>query len=260
MLNSMSRGSDYPLTGNFLAGRLRTTLASEDLNYIEDLIEDSSSLTDAEVLIERGQRADISAILVKGFMFRTIERYDKRFIVGIHVPGDFVDLHSFALKRLDHNVVAAGKAIVGTVSHRRIEQAMGERPRIARALWFATLLDAAIHRQWILMHEQLDAPRRIAHIYCELHYRLETVGLASARAIRTPFTQLDLADMIGASAVHTNRAVGKLREIELAQIRRGTLYPMDWKALRDYAQFDAAYLYGNGPLLLNEGWDAAPVT
>ena len=104
------------------------------------------------------------------------------------------------------------------------------------------------------MLEQLDAPRRIAHIYCELQTRLQMVGLANPRAVRTTFTQLDIADMIGLSAVHANRAVGKLREVGLAEIRRGTLYTNEWDALRKYAQFDPTYLYGDGPLKLEDDW------
>lgn len=257
---AMSRGSDdnagdeFPFTGNFLAGRLRKHIDADDLAYIEGLIDRSRTLEDRQSLIERGDLAQESAILVSGFMFRTIETTENRFIVGVHVPGDFVDLHGFALKRLDHSLVAAGKVELGTVRHETLEAVMRDRPRVARAMWFATLLDAAIHRKWIQMLERLDAPRRIAHIYCELQTRLELIGRANPRALRVPFTQLDLADMCGVSAVHANRAVSKLREIELGEIRRGTLYTNDWSALRKYAQFDPSYLYGDGPLKLNEGW------
>ncbi len=257
----MSRGSDISAgsrlnyTGDFLAGRLRANLPEGDLEYIESLVTQERCLTDREVLLRRGQLANQSAILVEGFMFRTMDTCDRRFIVGVHVPGDFVDLHSFALKRLDHSLVASGNVRVGLANHSRLELAMRERPSVARAMWFATLLDAAIHRKWIQMLEQLDAPQRIAHIYCELQTRLGVIGRPVSRALRMPFTQLDLADMCGVSAVHANRAVSKLRETGLAEIRRGTLYTNDWPGLQRYAQFDAAYLYGEGPLKRNESWD-----
>ena len=48
-------------------------------------------------------------------MLRTIYEGDRRHIVGIHVPGDFVDLHAYALKRLDHNIVALGPVAVELV-------------------------------------------------------------------------------------------------------------------------------------------------
>ena len=244
----------FPNTGDFLAGRLRDKLDQDDLKFIESLVTDRREAGTGDVLLSRGAVTDTSRILISGYIFRTIVSGDHRFIVGVHVPGDFVDLHGFALKRLDHDVVAAGPITYGVAPHARLRQALEERPRVARALWFATLLDAAIHRKWIQMLEQLDAPRRIAHIYCELQCRFEQVGQANARSLRTPFTQIDLADMCGVSAIHANRAVGKLRELGLAEIRRGDLYTSDWDALRSYAQFEPDYLYGDGPLRFDQNW------
>ena len=245
---------EFPNTGDFLAGRLRDKLGQDDLEYIESLVTDRHEAGTGDVLLSRGAIADASTILISGYIFRTIVSGDRRFIVGVHVPGDFVDLHGFALKRLDHDVVAAGPITFGVAPHARLREALEERPRVARALWFATLLDAAIHRKWIQMLEQLDAPRRIAHIYCELQCRFELVGQANARSLRAPFTQMDLADMCGVSAIHANRAVGKLRELGLAEIRRGDLYTSDWDALRNYAQFEPDYLYGDGPLRFDQNW------
>ena len=238
---------DHPLTGNFLAGRVRNQFSRDDLDYIESLVGKVEELSDGHCLIARGNVVQRSTILIEGFIFRTMMRGDKRFIVGVHVPGDFVDLHGFALKRLDHSVVAAGKARVGYVDHETLSNVMRERPDIARAMWFATLLDAAIHRKWIQMFEQLDAPRRIAHLYSELHTRFALIGRPVARSLRTPFTQLDLADMCGVSAIHANRAVGKLREQGIAEIRRGDFYTDDWDKVKRFAQFDPSYLYAGGP-------------
>jgi len=55
--------------------------------------------------------------------------------------------------------------------------------------------------------------------------------------------------------VQVNRAVSKLRELGLAEVRRGTPYTNEWAALRQYAESDPSYLYGDGPLKLKVGWD-----
>ena len=243
-------------TDNFLAGRLRHLLSDSDLDYIEGMVGDVIHRPAGTRLVERGVKIDVSMLLLDGYVFRTTRSGDRRFIVGFHTPGDFFDLHGFALKRLDHDVIAAGPVEVAVISHLKVQEMMRDRPRIARAFWFATLLDASIHRKWIQNLQQLDAPRRIAHHYCELHARLTLIGRDNRRSLRTPFTQFDLADMCGVSAVHANRAVGKLRELRLAEIRRGDLYTDDWDALKAYASFDPSYLYGDGPLALNEAmWD-----
>lgn len=246
----------YPLTGDFLAGRLRDNLSDDDLSYVERLVQTTDDHPGSTTLIARGEATDRSTLLIEGFVFRTIEKGDKRYIVGVHVPGDFVDLHGFALNRLDHNIVTVGPVRTGHVCHASLSEVMQERPGVARAMWFATLLDAAIHRKWIQMLEQLDAPQRIAHLYCELRTRLELTGRKTSRTLRTPFTQSDLADMCGVSAIHANRAIGKLRERGLGEIRRGDLYTTDWNRLETYAAFDPDYLYGEGRLKLQGDWDA----
>ncbi len=234
----------FPLTGDFLAGRFRNNLDDCDLGHLELLFAESRLLSDAETLLARGQETRRASILVEGFLLRSIVREGKRFVVGVSIPGDFVDLDGYLLKRLDHDVVAVGPARIAEVAHERLDAVTRERPRIARALWFATLLDAAVHRQWIRNLQSLDASQRIAHLYAELHHRFALIGRNVSRALRTPFTQRDLADMCGVSAIHANRAIGRLRELGLGEIRRGDLYTADWTALEAYAGFDRAYLAG----------------
>lgn len=234
----------FPRTGDFLAGRLRDQFDEEDLSLIEGMMGEPRTLLDGERLIARGEPALRATILVDGFMISRVLRDGKRYIVGVHVPGDFVDLHGFALKHLDHDIVACGPAQIAQVERDRLREITQSRPTIARALWFATLLDAAINRQWIRNLEALDAPQRIAHLYAELHHRLTLIGRNVSRTLRTPFTQTDLADMCGVSAIHANRAVARIRDLGLGEIRRGDLYIADWGALERYAGFDPCYLYG----------------
>lgn len=202
-------------------------------------------LADGKQLVARAEALERATILLEGFMFATIRRDNKRFIVGVHLPGDFVDLHGFALKRLDHDVVAVGPVRVAQATHDALRAATEAQPGLARALWSATLLDAAIHRQWIRNHEALDAPQRIAHLFSELRARLSLVGRTANRTLRTPFTQIDLADMCGVSAIHANRAVARLRDLGLGEIRRGALYTDKWAELAAYAGFDPVYLYAD---------------
>lgn len=244
-MHGAQQATDFPLTGDFLAGRSRGRLGEDDLRLLEELAGQPRVLAEAQTLVTRGETVSRSTILVEGYLLRAIFRDQKRFIVGVHIPGDFVDLHGFVLKRLDHDIVTVGPARIAQVEHARLDEVTKERPSLASALWFATLLDAAMHRQWICNLEALDAPQRIAHLYAELHHRFTLIGRNASHALRTPFTQSDLADMCGVSAIHANRAVARLRDLGLAEIRRGDLYTSDWKALEAYAGFDPAYLYGD---------------
>jgi len=247
---------NYPLTGRFLLGRLRHAMTAEEKDILEGLIEGTERFRTSTTLVERGRLTDQSTMLIEGFMLRTIVEKGQRYIVGIHVPGDFADLHAFALKRLDHNIVTLGETLVGYVSHKRLKEVMARHPHLARLLWFETLLEGAIHREWILKMEQLPAARRVAHVFAELWHRLDLVGLGRRDGLRTPLIQADLADMCGTTAIHMNRALGQMKREGIAEFRRGTLYVSDRSRLEEYAGFTPDYLYGQGELRV--GGELAP--
>lgn len=240
--------TSYPLTGRFLLGRSRHAMREHEKAVLEGAIEEVVEYDRAHRIIARGEVASRSTMLIDGFILRTIEENGQRYVVGIQVPGDFVDLHAYALKRLDHDVITIGPARVGYVSHETIGRIHETEPHLTRLFWNSTLLDAAIHRQWTLKLEQLKASRRVAHRLAELWYRLEMVGLSRPTGFRTPLTQVDMADMCGTTAIHMNRALGELRKEGIAEFRRGTVIVRDRKALERFGDFDPAYLYGDGSL------------
>jgi hypothetical protein len=64
---------------------------------------------------------------------------------------------------------------------------------------------------------------------CELVWRQRSIGIGEDHAIRLPFTQTDLADMLGLTSVHTNRVLQGFRRDELITLehRRLTLHDLE---------------------------------
>lgn len=240
----------YPLTRRFLQGRSRDALAEREKELLEGLVERVERYTAPQTILERGNVVDTSTILIEGTVARVIHEGGKRHIVAIHVPGDFVDLHAFALKRLDHDVVSIGTVQVGFAPHHRIEHILETEPNLARMLWYSTLLDAAMHREWIMKMEHLSADGRLAHLMAELWQRLDFVDLAGESGFSFPLTQQELADACGTTPIHMNRVVRKLREAGIVDISRGQVTVLDKDELVRIGAFDPAYLYGKGPLKL----------
>ncbi len=245
----------YPLTGRFLMGRSRHALGEREKDILESSISEVAEYDRQQRILARGELADRSTMLIEGFILRTIVENGRRYVVGIQVPGDFVDLHAYVLKRLDHDVVTLGPTKVGFVAHERIGHIHETVPHLSRLLWFSTLLDAAIHRQWTLKLEQLKASRRVAHRIAEIWKRLEMVGLARPNGFRSPLTQTDLADMCGTTPIHMNRALSELRREDVAEFRRGLVIVRDRQRLEKAGDFDPAYLYGDGPLKIEHELD-----
>lgn len=240
--------SRYPLTGRFLMGRARHAMSAAEKALIEGLVERTEHFHGPQTVLERGRRLDVSTVLIEGTAARVMERKRGRHIVALHLPGDFFDLHAYALKRLDHDIVTIGAARLGFVRHERISEILRTEPHLARLLWFSTLLDAAIHREWIVRLEELTAEGRLANLLAEIWHRLELVGLGEADGFDLPLNQIELSNACGTTTVHMNRTVRTLRERGIAEIRRGRVIVPNRARLEQLGGFDPAYLYGEGEL------------
>ncbi|MGB3796616.1 MAG: Crp/Fnr family transcriptional regulator, partial [Alteraurantiacibacter sp.] len=215
---------------------------------LESLISRTETIHGEKYLIERGQFCDFSTMLIEGYMLRTIREEGEEHIVGMQVPGDFVDMHAFALKRLDHDIVAIGDATVGYVQHDDLARVLEDEPHLARLFWFSTLLDASIHREWIMKANRLRASGRVAHLLTELWFRLRMVGLGDSDGFDTPLTQIHLAKMCGMSTIHMSRSLRDLREGGAVEFNRGRITILDADRLRTIGRFRPDYLYGEGGL------------
>jgi CRP-like cAMP-binding protein len=163
-------------------------------------------------------------------------------ITALQVPGDFVDLHAFLLARLDHRIVALSDCTVASVPHEALRRVTDRYPRLARALWYLTLVDASIHRHWLTVIGRRDALARLAHLFCELYVRLQDVGLAKDQAFALPLTQAEVGDVLSLSTVHVNRVAQELRARGLIVWDRRSVKITAWDELRALAEFDPTYL------------------
>lgn len=233
------------LTRRFLLGRARDALSEQERQILEAAVSTTRHIPARTQLQRRGELVNQSAMLIDGFMCRYIDdREGYRQLVSLQVPGDFVDLHAFPLKRLDHDVATLGACTVALFEHRTLAEILEQHPRLSRWLWFSTLLDAAIHREWIFRLGRLGAEGRVAHFFCELYARLEMVELAGGGRFTLPATQADVAEACGITGVHVNRVLRLMRERGLVTFRGGEVTILDHARLRTMAEFDPVYLYG----------------
>jgi len=220
----------------------------DDIAVLERSVSAIRDLPTRRTLVRAGEPVAESTLLLEGILCRYMDdRAGHRQLVAIHIPGDFVDLHGFPMGRLDHDIATIGPAKVAAWKHGVLEDILAPRPKLQRMLWFSTLLDAAMHREWIFRLGRLGADGRIAHLICELEERLAMVGLSSGGTYSLPLIQADLAEASGLTNVHVNRVLRSLREQELMLFRDGVVTILDRPRLRALGEFEPSYLYGNHP-------------
>ena len=195
-------------------------------------------------IVREGDSPSESSLILEGFACRHNNLADgRRQITAFHVPGDFADLHAFLLGRMDDGVSSLTSCTVALAPHSALREITKSYPHLTRVLWFTTLVDGAVHREWMTGLGRLSAPERIAHLFCELFLRLQAVGLTRDHSFDLPITQAELADAFGLSPVHVNRSLQELRGDGLITSQGKTLVINDWERLQQVAQFNPDYLH-----------------
>lgn len=221
----------------------RDEVGAEEEAALRDAVGDVVDVPADRTVIRVGQELNQSTLLVEGLMCRYKDLRDGgRQISELNIAGDFVDLHSFTLKRLDHNIMTLTPCRIAPAPHEKLKRITEQFPHLARLLWFSTNLDASIHREWMLSLGRRSAVARTAHLFCELFIRFELIGMTEGDGYRLPITQTDLAECLGLTAVHVNRTLKVLREQGLVAFRGGTVTIHDMAGLKRVAEFSPTYL------------------
>ncbi len=222
----------------------RDRLSAEEKDALHSVASVPKSYSGGQDIVAEGDRPRESTMVTSGFTARynTLKNGGRQ-ISAIHIAGDFVDLHSFLLHTMDHGVVAMSKCEVVTFPHEALARITERFPHLTRLLWLSTLIDAAIHRRWMVAMGRQSSSAQLAHLLCELHVRLGIVGLAYNGSFEFPLNQSELGDALGLSLVHVNRVLQQLKRAGLVSWTGRTIELFDIERLRALAEFDPLYLH-----------------
>ncbi len=205
-----------------------------------------ATLDASEYIVREGLVTTHSCLLIAGFAYRQkVTIHGARSILSVHMAGDVVDLQNSLLMVADHSVQALTKAQVAYIPRDAILDVCLRFPNIGMAMWYDTLVDGSIFREWILNVARRDARTRIAHLICEFGLRLESLGLGDRASYEFPMTQEQLADATGLTSVHVNRCLSDLQSMGLIARTARYIAVADWDALAQSGDFRAEYLHLN---------------
>ena len=224
--------------------RARDDLSADEEQAIRGLVSQVIDVPADRTVIRHGKELQHSLLLLSGWLARAKDlKSGQRQIVELHVPGDFADLHSFTLKRLEHDVIALTPCRIALVPHSSIKEVTEVLPHLTRIFWLMTNIDAAIQREWTLSLGRRTAIARMAHLFCELNLRLGLVGLSHNDSYEFPLTQVELGECLGLTSVHVNRTLQELRRRGLLDLENRRVTIHDLGSLKKVAEFDDLYLY-----------------
>ena len=201
-------------------------------------------------MVREHDRPSHSCLLLSG----TVARYKTlpdggRQIMSFNIAGDIPDLQALHLGQQDHSIGVLRPTRIAAIKHDDLRRVIYANPTVCHLLWRDTLIEGAIHREWMMAIGRLDARARIAHLFCELFLKHAAAGLTSGTSFRLQLTQTELGDALGLTPVHVNRVLQELRAERLIQLDRSDLTVLDYDRLQDAGAFDPTYLHMKIPEL-----------
>ncbi len=219
-------------------------LGAEDRRAITALPCTLKTLEAQSYTAREGDAPEVCAVLVSGFAYRQKLAGDgSRQIVGLHIPGEPLDIQNLFLKISDHNVQMLTRAELAIIPRSALQELVRARPAVAHAVMVLILVESSIFREWVLNVGRRDASTRLAHRLCEFAVRLEAQGLANGDGFELPMTQEQLGDALGLTPVHVNRTIKGLEALGFVERDRRRIRFPDWERMRDHGDFTQRYLH-----------------
>jgi CRP-like cAMP-binding protein len=224
--------------------RLWMPLDDEDAQAVLALPHNLRRVGAQQYIVRDGEKPIHSCLLLSGFAYRhKVTGEGGRQIMSIHMKGDVVDLQNSLLRRSDHNVQALTDIEVAFIPVEAVRDLAFARPMVGKAMWYETLVDASIFREWTLNVGRRSATARTAHLLCEFALRLEAAGLGDQTGYELPMTQEQLADALGLTSVHVNRTLKALEADGLIERKQRSVKIGNWQNLSTVGDFDSNYLH-----------------
>src|SRR5215204_1861306 len=165
-------------------------LTEPDIEAVFGLPHVLRTLNAGQYIVWDGDKPQHTCLLLDGFAYRHKLAGDGgRQILSIHMKGDIVDLQNSLLGIADHSVQMLTAGRVAMIPVDAMRELAFSRPHVGMAMWYETLVEGSIFREWIVNLGRRDARTRIAHLLCEFAMRLEAAELGEQSNYELPITQ-----------------------------------------------------------------------
>lgn len=224
--------------GNFLS------LSEADKQRLSDAVVRTVTVEKGQDISSENERPDYVHVVLEGWACRyKLLEQGKRAILAYLIPGDVCDVHIALLDHMDHSISAITRTRLALIPRETINKIFDNYTSLAYALFWASLVEESVQREWFVNNTGRPADKRLAHLICEMQVRHRAAGLTNDYCIDMPLTQQDMADAMGITVVHTSRVLQKLRKEGLVTYDNRQMIINDWENLKRFAEFDIGYMH-----------------
>ncbi|WP_379922353.1 Crp/Fnr family transcriptional regulator [Erythrobacter sp. R86502] len=218
-------------------------LNDEEVAAVASLCRQPKDLPAKKYLSRDGDDTVTFPVVLSGWAARyQILRDGARQITRLLLPGDAYYFGCSPDSAAVEEVISLSSCKIVNIAHADMRSVIEQYPAVGEAMRGYGCMENAVMASWVVNVGRRDALERMAHLICEMHYRLAVVEPVRGDSIHFPLTQDDLADVLGLTPVHINRKLQQLRQDNLITLRSKQLKIHDLRTLQQVAGFDSAYL------------------
>ncbi|MBL8519795.1 MAG: Crp/Fnr family transcriptional regulator [Betaproteobacteria bacterium] len=172
-----------------------------------------------ELIVKQGEVADSFYILAAGQVKVFISKDEKDVIVGTLVAGEFFgEISLFDQEPRSASVEALERCYVQQLSYKSLQKVLDRSPHIAKKMMQGMTQRLRHADRQISTLALMNISGRVSRALLEL-----AIVSNGQRIVGQPFTQKNLADMIGASREMVNRTLRALNEAGYIEIHRKSI-------------------------------------
>jgi CRP/FNR family transcriptional regulator len=153
------------------------------------------------------------------------------------MSGDLVGLPSLALISAASSIVALSPVVAIPIKLSVLTEVFESYPRLAAMIFLISQEERVALMDRLVSVGGLSIVERVASLLLNVHARILCSDPSAGTDFHLPLTQGDVADLVGCTPVHANRAIQYLRSTGLVSWNRHEVDILDRPALVKLAGF-----------------------
>lgn len=209
-------------------------LSDDDVAVFRHLGEPPISHPRGAIIRQEGAPTVGVYLLIDGWVSSAITlRSGQRQIQKLHLPGDMLGTPSMVLPTAADTLTALTETTTIFVDLDTMGRMFAAQPRLATLFLMAVQMERLTLIDALASAGHTTATENMAHLLLDLHRRLSALGWVRDDAFAFPVTQDVLGDLLGITAIHTNRILQEMSKRRLIRVEQRIMHLLDMNALRE---------------------------
>lgn len=182
-----------------------------------------------------------TALRGMGLRYKTLPN-GRRQVLNFVFPGDFLGLQSGLMNEMGHSIEATSHMTLCVFNRSELWSFFRNHPERAYDITWLAAVEEHFLGETLATIGQRSALEAISWALVRIFQRGKALGLVRDNTMALPFRQQDMADALGLSLVHTNKTLGRLRDLQMANWSDGQLTVYDLDLLMEKGEMEAGPL------------------